>query len=301
MGKMFYSADEAAAKLSVTADKLKELVEQSKLREFRDGNKTMFKVDQVDRLAGDMKVGTGTGSGVIDLAPSDTSGIGLAGESHAGKPAGDTRQGTAAGKTAGTPDARGMRVFDEHEVKATDASAQTQISSPIYDAISPSGLDSVGSGSGLLDLTRESDNTSLGAELLDEIYPGEGGASQAGIGSSSGVFDSSGRTSAGGAMATGAGSPALGAESPAAMSGQVTYAPVVEAADPTAGMFGGLALAAVLAMVLVFIITTAGVAGFSPSWLGMLAKNIWLFTGLLAVVTLLFGFVGFFAGKAATR
>jgi len=31
----------------------------------------------------------------------------------------------------------------------------------------------VGSGSGILDLTRESDDTSLGAELLDEIYSGE--------------------------------------------------------------------------------------------------------------------------------
>ena len=50
-------------------------------------------------------------------------------------------------------------------------------------------LESVGSGSGLLDLTRESDDTSLGAELLDEIYPGgtnagEGSMAASGIGSS---------------------------------------------------------------------------------------------------------------------
>ena len=31
-------------------------------------------------------------------------------------------------------------------------------------------LEAVGSGSGLLDLTRESDDTSLGAELLEEVY-----------------------------------------------------------------------------------------------------------------------------------
>ena len=39
------------------------------------------------------------------------------------------------------------------------------------------GLDSGSSGSGLLDLSREADDTSLGAELLEEIYPGgeEGG------------------------------------------------------------------------------------------------------------------------------
>jgi len=44
------------------------------------------------------------------------------------------------------------------------------------------------SGEGLLDLTRESDDTSLGAELLDEIYPG-GTNSESGIGES-GVYDS---------------------------------------------------------------------------------------------------------------
>ncbi|MCH9002537.1 MAG: hypothetical protein IIC02_08175, partial [Planctomycetes bacterium] len=32
------------------------------------------------------------------------------------------------------------------------------------------GIDGIGSGSGILDLTKESDDTSLGAELLDEIY-----------------------------------------------------------------------------------------------------------------------------------
>src|SRR5829696_1241104 len=37
-----------------------------------------------------------------------------------------------------------------------------------------SGLEGVGSGSGLLDLTRESDDTSLGA-VLDEITPSRGG------------------------------------------------------------------------------------------------------------------------------
>lgn len=57
-------------------------------------------------------------------------------------------------------------------------------------------LDSVGSGSGLLDLTREADDTSLGAELLDEIYPdaGETGTGDAGMDTatgSSGVFDGS--------------------------------------------------------------------------------------------------------------
>ena len=55
-------------------------------------------------------------------------------------------------------------------VKVADPSAQTNIASNIPDQVN---LESVGSGSGLLDLTRESDDTSLGAELLDEIAPAE--------------------------------------------------------------------------------------------------------------------------------
>ena len=47
--------------------------------------------------------------------------------------------------------------------------AQTQLSPEMSDHVD---LDSGRSGSGLLDLSREADDTSLGAELLDEIYPG---------------------------------------------------------------------------------------------------------------------------------
>ena len=49
---------------------------------------------------------------------------------------------------------------------------QTQITdSPPLDGDDGLLLENIGSGSGLLDLTREIDDTSLGAELLDEIYP----------------------------------------------------------------------------------------------------------------------------------
>ncbi len=55
MAKMFYTTDEAAQKLGVSGDQLKQLVTDSKLREFRDGARVMFKVDQVDKLFSDRK------------------------------------------------------------------------------------------------------------------------------------------------------------------------------------------------------------------------------------------------------
>lgn len=60
----------------------------------------------------------------------------------------------------------GISVFDDDEIEVeTDPLGETQISSGVGD------FDAVGSGSGLLDLTQESDDTSLGNELLDVISP----------------------------------------------------------------------------------------------------------------------------------
>ncbi len=62
----------------------------------------------------------------------------------------------------------GISVFDDDELDVeTDPMGETQISTGVE------AFDAVGSGSGLLDLTQESDDTSLGAELLDVISPTE--------------------------------------------------------------------------------------------------------------------------------
>ncbi|MBK8267207.1 MAG: helix-turn-helix domain-containing protein [Planctomycetes bacterium] len=67
----------------------------------------------------------------------------------------------------------GISVFDEEELGVpSDPMGETQISSGVEE------FDSVGSGSGLLDLTQESDDTSLGAELLDVISPTEAGETE---------------------------------------------------------------------------------------------------------------------------
>src|SRR5699024_4512098 len=55
---------------------------------------------------------------------------------------------------------------------AANSMAQTQLSDAEGQDLNLDNAGS-GSGSGLLDLTQESDDTSLGADLLDEIYPGE--------------------------------------------------------------------------------------------------------------------------------
>ena len=53
MAGMFYSQQEAAEKLGMTEEEVKQLAAEGKLREFRDGANVMFKIDEVEGLAAD--------------------------------------------------------------------------------------------------------------------------------------------------------------------------------------------------------------------------------------------------------
>jgi excisionase family DNA binding protein len=299
MAKMFYKIEEAASKLGVTEEGLKQLVAEQKLREFRDGNQIMFKVDQVDKLAA-AKGGSTLGGSSIGLSGSSAGGIGL---SDSSIPLSGTGKNDAISladsdiKPAAKEDtvATGA-MFDSQAGKNADAQAQTQIQSAIDDQLS---LEGVGSGSGLLDLTRESDDTSLGAELLDEIYPGgDSKAGAAAVGSSTGIFEAPAASSM-------EGSGPSGLEN---MAGQqmapVGVAEVIDAPDASSGAFGGMAFAAVLTMGVAIAVMLAVFKGISPSWMeGIMAStaNIMIFGGVLLVVAILFAIIGYAVGKATSK
>jgi hypothetical protein len=304
MAKMFYNAKEAAGKLGITEDALKQLVAENKLREFRDGPNVMFKVDQVEKLAsakGGTSGGSTLGGSALGLSGSTSGGIGLSDSSIPLAESGKSDAISLADsdiKPAAKEDTvvTGQNMFDTGEVKPADAGAQTQIQSAIDDQLS---LEGVGSGSGLLDLTRESDDTSLGAELLDEIYPG--GDSKAGaqaVGSSTGIFEAP-------PTATMEGSGPSGLEN---IAGQpmapLGVAEVVEAPDASSGAFGGMALAAVLAMFFTVAIVLFIMRGLTPSWLDSITQSftsLMIFAGVLVIVSALFALVGYLTGKATAR
>jgi len=304
MAKMFYTTEEASQKLGVSGDQLKQLVSESKLREFRDGARVMFKVDQVDKLVNDKKGGTSSGTragtgGPIGLADS---GIGLApGDSHASDVISLSDTGaTSLSKddTVVTGSVPGQKVFKPGEVRTpADTGAQTQIQSAIDDQLS---LEGVGSGSGLLDLTRESDDTSLGAELLDEIYPGGDTKGDSGIGSASGIFTE-----------TAAGVPAASAETGqstglANLESTPSSGPAVvdiEPTDPWSGAYGGLAFAGVLILIATGLIALAFFQGYTPGWVRWLTDsttNVLIFGVICAgVAALFFGFGKALGGRRA--
>ncbi len=303
MAKMFYTTEEAAAKLSATPDQVKQYITDNKLREFRDGNRVMFKVDQVDRLANDIKGGskaglvpprTGSDSG-IDLAPHSTglsSGMDAISLTESAGPTAAAKDDTVMVASSGNT---GKTVLDTGSPKSpADSAAQTQIQSAIDDQFS---LDGVGSGSGLLDLTRERDDTSLGAELLDEIYPGgEGAKPDSGIGSSSGIFEPSAAE-----VLSGPSGLEHVASTPVTTVGQ---AEIVEAYDSTSGFFGGMAIAATLAIGLTIVIILLNMQDLHPEWVKALTgsgNSLIIFCGCSVLLTILLALVGLFIGKATRR
>lgn len=297
MAKMFYTLDEAAAKLQTSPDAVKEMVAKGQLQEFRDRDKLMFKVEQVDLLAPgeepDLGIADLGGSGAIPLADSGGgSALDLAasGSAFALAPEGSamlspTLSGSGLGME-GPKERSGISVFDIDETDTSDPGAVTQVTESRLD---DAPLESVGSGSGLMDMTRESDDTSLGAAaLLDEIYQGEQQQPGETVGAS-GLFEATGAESdeaSGAAALAGAGGVTLIAAEPYDGAGS--------------GLVGGLSIGMVAALGLslaVVMMGALGAAGGQGGLVGAISGNLMMYVGIVAGVTLLAGLGGFFLGK----
>ena len=184
MDKMFYTMPEACQKLGKSEDEVREMVTSGQLQEFRDKDELVFKVEQINLLAG---VDEDTGDVVIDLSgasASSSTGLeltdnmdltGAEGSDAAPAPAASSDLGLSAGLglTGGSGmdlgdsgSAAGLSAFDTGaDMAGDDDAGATRVGDGMDDDLT---LETVGSGSGLMDLTRESDDTSLGAEILDD-------------------------------------------------------------------------------------------------------------------------------------
>jgi excisionase family DNA binding protein len=85
MPGMFYSLREAAERLGVAEEQVKQLVADGRLREFRDGSNLLFKIDEVNALAaeeaelpvGDVELGDSAGEELPAELAEDTGGPSL--------------------------------------------------------------------------------------------------------------------------------------------------------------------------------------------------------------------------------
>lgn len=142
-------------------------------------------------------------------------------------------------------------------------------------------LDSLGSGSGLLDLSLQADDTSLGG-VLDEIYTAEG----AGVEPSPEV-EGDEAPSPGIEPDQMLGEDELTAPQPAAEA-LALAAPVIEAApDAQSNMLGMLLFLPLLIVIYTAVVAVAGRLEVMPSILGAIQNFIWYIMGGAAVLTLL--------------
>ena len=320
MAKMFYTMDETKTALGRSEDEIKQLTKDGRLREFRDGPRLMFKADQVESLKSEIVGGTsgdqiglgagdthtplglmdsksGSGSGVA-MAPDTTSlkddtasglDVGLSGSLSGSMGGGSLAGGTVGGsgmaaRGTGKP---GVNVFGDQS-EDVDPMAQTHMAAP-KDQIR---LEGVGSGSGLLDLTRETDDTSLGAALLDEISPG-------GKRAASTLEGSSGSTAGMTSISTmdnnfhGDAAPGYGMAS-----GPLT----VETFDPVAPAFGAASIAASIVVLFASMVMINALVSDSPLLDNRVeflkAPNAaYIFLGVGVLLAIILFVVGIFAGR----
>ncbi len=308
MAQQFCSAEEAQEKLGLSADELKQLVRDGQLREFRDGGQIKYKSEEVDPLAENLATLSGSlggTSGDLVLETSDESSLGLTGSDMLTLEEADRTAADAPVIDEQKEDtvitSVGVSVFDDEEgAEDADPGAVTVVadrdktgSSMSLEGLSSSGT-AGGSGSGLLDLTRESDDTSLGAELLDEIYTED---------KESGMPDMGEATRAGlDAPADEEGETAPELEAPVAAA-QPVRSPIVTQAGMGAidTAIGGAMVGAVASMGITGIAISANMQGVAPSFVQTMSQNMPIFGGVLGGITLVGFFIGFVVGKQGAR
>jgi len=274
---MFYTLEEAADKLGKTADEIRQMASSGQLPEFRDRDRLMFKVEHVDLISGASKKDD---DDIIPLADS--------GELE---PVSLSSSGSASAIGLESPkEQTGISIFDADATEEADPSAVTRITNAPQKLEDPGRS---GSGSGLLDMTRDVDDTSLGANLLDDVYGGQETIAQ--------------QTTEEPAMGTGAGmeggalfeTPAADGDAALAGAGAAAPAYVVQEAYDGAGsgLVGGLAIGAVAALLLSAFAIMLGINNSGTDVLKTLGDNMWAFVGGLAGLTVVGAGLGMVLGK----
>lgn len=273
MAKMFYTLEEAAEKLGKSPDEVKSMAEKGELQEFRANDRLMFKREQID-----LKAGGDSEDDHIPLADSgDLEPLSLA------------SSGSATGIPIDPVNAKeqtGISIFDADSTEEADPSALTRVA-PV--AATPGfGSDSgaSGSGSGLMDMTKETDDTSLGANLLDDVYGSETVAAQT-------QADAPAPEEGGALFESTPAATEIDTGAPAAM-----VPMTIEVYDGAgSGLVGGLAFGMAASALLAVFVMTLGLWSTGGSMMSMLAENMWYCVGGAAALTVLGALIGFVLGK----
>ncbi|NBX26307.1 MAG: hypothetical protein EBQ99_09735 [Planctomycetes bacterium] len=185
---------------------------------------------------------------------------------------------------------------------AVDSRMGSAAGSAIGDRVN---LEGEGSGSGLMDLTSDSESSSIGAALMDEAFSSDEGAELPA--NASGIFGGEGGGAEGGAEASAVAAGAAAAAVAVAAAGKSSRAPIFTSAPtsvreaydgPWSGLGVGLLLPCFLGLLAAAAVMTLRVMGAPAEWAVMFAKDWMMWGGALAGAVLVCGGIGFFVGKA---
>jgi len=327
MAGMFYSLQEVAAKLKKTEKEIKQIIKEGRLREFRDGPNLLFKIDEVEALMSDSSIMASknvsgqaeqqTDEDEISLEPetveepipksaeepildseSASEETTLAGEEIDVLEEVDSDQLTddIMGETKVTPDQMSLDSSGEG-FSVDDMMGETSVSADSSEASLEEieedvNLDTFGSGSGLLDLSLQADDTSLGG-ILDEIYTPEDNEEQeaAAVGESASAADISAQTE----------EMLLEISQGPAGSRAIVPAYVEPVPDMRSNILGIMLFLPFLAVVYtVIVVVAAGISDVTPFILKHVQGIIWYIIIGLSVVELVGGTACMFGGSSGT-
>lgn len=280
MAKMFYTIEEAGAKLGKSEAEVKQMVESGQLSEFRDRDRLMFKAEQVDLLA----ESGGSSYGVAGGSSAGGSGASKGGSSMsdilklADSGEMDVAPANAASASAvpvvdsNPKEQTGISIFEAEMTEEADPSAVTRVTP------SMAGGSALG-GSGLLDATREAGDSALGVNAINDAY-----------GTGAGLAGAAAAAPAGEQMFEGASS----AEA-------VTPAPLLAAmSEPYdgagSGLIGGAALGMIAALAVGLVAVLLAMSG-GGSLLDTLGSNMMAIAGGALGVTLIAAVLGWVIGR----
>jgi hypothetical protein len=333
----YYDMQEVAGKLRKTEDQVQELVKQGQLHQYMDSGKPVFKAEDVDLLTEEIvgldvsSVGLGPDGSELEIQLDETAEIELEPDDdteEADSPAGpdnmeldiepdmlsqkeseggfglsqmgdltmaDTNVGTVGiNILSGTGDAYKLTEDTKSETSAEDIDDLGSLDGD-------SNLESFGSGSGLLDLSLQADDTSLGA-VLDDILPtgddvGAGGVDFQ-IDETEDLMASGGRSAQ---SPVEAGTPMAAAVIPAA-------GPAVAVVDSSTNVFGILMFLPMLALIGAAIVLTAAIQKVVPALMQPLVTTeiagislVWVIVGGMVVLLLLVLMLGALTGGGGTK
>ena len=310
MGGMFYSLKEVMAKMKKTEADVEALVKQGRLREFRDGPNLLFKIEEVESLLSDTTF-------MAAQKPSETKPdeeeveLVLEGDEQKTKPDADITAVASEGinvlgetetefnmpedTLAETKAAAGATSIIDGALGGSQAAADEASLEEIEENVN---LDTFGSGSGLLDLSLQADDTSLGG-ILDEIYTPESEEGKEKAKEGSGVELAAEADQLAEKQELPAAAEAVSAEAVAIEAAPEAIAYIEPATDKASNMLGIMLFVPLLAVIYAIVVAMAGQKEIASSVLALKGLT-WLIIGCAAVLTGVLSAAAFMPARAKT-